>query len=154
LALNDYINPKTGKKIFGRASFFDHAVKINQSKYVWSQNVVSMGLLKGRWACLPLAFRFYHMKKTIDEGRVQINGQSLSFKTKFEQAVEMFTQISERFAHMLLIVIDSWFGNDGLLKPMQKNIGQHCHPLSRLRINATLFELPEHTKERTQNKFW
>ena len=67
LALDDYINPKTGKKIFGCASFFDHAAKINQSKYPWSQNVVSIGLLKiikGRWACLPLAFRFYHMKKT------------------------------------------------------------------------------------------
>lgn len=66
LALDDYINPKTGKKIFGCAPFFDHAAKINQSKYPWSQNIVSIGLLKmvkGRWACLPLAFRFYHMKK-------------------------------------------------------------------------------------------
>jgi hypothetical protein len=73
LALDDYINSKTGKKIFGCASFVDHAAKINQSQYAWSQNVVSIGLLKvvkGRWACLPLAFRFYHMKKTIDEGRV------------------------------------------------------------------------------------
>ncbi|MCU7891230.1 MAG: hypothetical protein KZQ78_06280 [Candidatus Thiodiazotropha sp. (ex Ustalcina ferruginea)] len=61
LALDDFINYKTGKKIFGCASFFDHAAKINQSEYAWSQNVVSMGLLKvvkGRWACLPLAFRF------------------------------------------------------------------------------------------------
>jgi hypothetical protein len=95
------------------------------------------------------------MKKTIDESRVQINGQSLSFKTKFEQAVEMLTQISERFAHMpLLIVTDSWFGNDGLFKPMRKNIGQHCHLLSRLRINATLFELPEHTKGQLDDLFF
>ncbi len=51
-------------------SIFDHAAKVNQSKYPWSQNVVSIGLIKmvkGRWACLPLAFRFYHMKKDIDE---------------------------------------------------------------------------------------
>jgi hypothetical protein len=45
LALDDYINPKAGKKIFGCASFFDHADKINQSKFAWSQNVVSIGLL-------------------------------------------------------------------------------------------------------------
>jgi len=38
LALDDYINPKTGKKVFGCASFFDHAAKINQCKYPWSQN--------------------------------------------------------------------------------------------------------------------
>jgi hypothetical protein len=150
LALDDYINPKTGKNIFGCASFFDHAAKINQSQYAWSQNVVSIGLLKvvkGRWACLPLAFRFYHMKKTIDEGRVQINGKSLPFRTKFEQAIEMLCQISQRFANTpLLVVTDSWFGNDGLFKPMRKTIGQHAHILSRLRVNAALFELPKRVK--------
>jgi len=31
LALDDYINPKTGKTIFACAPFFDHAAKINQS---------------------------------------------------------------------------------------------------------------------------
>jgi hypothetical protein len=61
LALYDFINPKVGKNIFGCAPFFDHAAKTNQSNYPWSQNVVSIGLLKkvkARWACLPLAFRF------------------------------------------------------------------------------------------------
>jgi len=85
LALDDFINPKTGKKIFGCASFFDHAAKTNQSSYPWSQNVVSIGLLKkikGRWACLPLAFRFYHMKKTIDAGEVEINGKAPRFQKK------------------------------------------------------------------------
>ena len=46
LALDDYINPKTGKKIFGCANIFDHAAKQNQSKYPWAQNIVSIGLLK------------------------------------------------------------------------------------------------------------
>ena len=35
VALDDYINPKTGKKIFGCANVFDHAAKQNQSKYPW-----------------------------------------------------------------------------------------------------------------------
>ena len=146
IALDDFINPKTGKKIFGCASFFDHAAKLNQAKYPWSQNVVSIGLLKivkGRWACLPLAFRFYHMKKTIEAGRVKINHQSVLFQTKFEQAVEMLSKISAAFHNTpLLIVTDTWFGNNGLLKPMRESIGQHCHILSRLRVNASLFELP------------
>ena len=146
LALDDTINPKTGKKIFGCASFFDHAAKTNQSKYPWSQNVVSIGLLKmvkRRWACLPLAFRFYHMKKTIDAGKIQINGKAPSFQTKYVQAVEMLSKISTAFRDTpLLVVADSWFGNDGLLKPMRKTIGQHMHILSRLRVNNTLFALP------------
>jgi hypothetical protein len=146
LALDDTINPKTGKKIFGCASFFDHAAKTNQSKYPWSQNVVSIGLLKmvkRRWACLPLAFRFYHMKKTIDAGKIQINGKAPSFQTKYVQAVEMLSKISTAFRDTpLLVVADSWFGNDGLFKPMRKTIGQHMHILSRLRVNNKLFALP------------
>jgi len=60
LALDDFINPKTGKMIFGCTHFFDHAAKANQCKYPWAQNVVLIGLLKrikGRWAFLPLTRR-------------------------------------------------------------------------------------------------
>lgn len=146
LALDDYLNPKTGKKIFGCASFFDHAAKINQSRYPWSQNVVSIGLLKivkGRWACLPLALRFYHMKKTMAAGNVKINGKAVPFQTKFEQAVDMLCKISAAFRDTpLLVVTDSGFGNDDLFKPMRKTVGQHGHILSRLRVNASLFASP------------
>jgi len=61
VALDDFINPKVGRKIFGCETIFDHAAKANQAQYPWAQNVVAIGLLKrikGRWACLPLAFRF------------------------------------------------------------------------------------------------
>lgn len=154
LALDDYINPKTGKKIFGCASFFDHAAKINQSKYPWSQNIVSIGLLKivkGRWACLPWALRFYHMKKTIEAGNVKINSKTVPFQTKFDQAVEMLCNISKAFRDTpLLVVTDSWFGNDGLFKPLRKSVGKHCHILSRLRVNASLFDLPP--KRRKQQR--
>ncbi|NNJ83774.1 MAG: hypothetical protein HKP13_02385 [Gammaproteobacteria bacterium] len=46
LLLDDSINPKVGRKIFGCESIFDHAAKANQSKYPWAQNVVAVGLLK------------------------------------------------------------------------------------------------------------
>jgi len=35
VALDDFINPKTGRKIFGCAHIFNHAAKANQSKYPW-----------------------------------------------------------------------------------------------------------------------
>ena len=57
VALDDSINPKTGKTIFGCGHFHDHAAKGNQSSYPWSQCILAIGLLKrikGRWACLPL----------------------------------------------------------------------------------------------------
>ncbi len=56
LALDDYINPKTGRKIFGCDHVFDHAAKQNQSKYPWAQNVVAVGLLKA----VKNRFKFLH----------------------------------------------------------------------------------------------
>jgi hypothetical protein len=60
VGLDDSINTKVGKKIFGCEQVFDHAAKANQSDYPWAQNIVSVGLLKrvhARWACLFLDFR-------------------------------------------------------------------------------------------------
>ena len=66
VALDDCINPKIGKNIFGCETIFDHAAKANQSRYPWAQNFVAVGLLKqvkGRWACLFLDFRFTSPRK-------------------------------------------------------------------------------------------
>ena len=70
LALDDSITPKSGKKIFGCESFFDHAAKHNQSSYLWSQCFVQIGLLKfvhTRWSFLPLLTRFYHSTKSVKD---------------------------------------------------------------------------------------
>ncbi len=144
LALDDYINPKTGKKIFGCANIFDHAAKQNQSKYPWAQNVVAVGLLKivkGRWACLPLNYRFYHMKKSIEK----MAGKSkIKFESKLDQAAQMITQIADVFTNTAIIVVtDSWFGNNGLWKPLNEKLGQRIHMISRLRSNNNVFELPD-----------
>ncbi|MBK6959077.1 MAG: hypothetical protein IPH22_12845 [Nitrosomonas sp.] len=100
LALDDTINPKTGKKIFGCASFFDHAAKTNQSKYPWSQNVVSIGLLKNCQRPLGLltaGVSFLSHGKTIATKKVRVEGKIPSFQTKFEQAIEMLLEISAAF---------------------------------------------------------
>jgi hypothetical protein len=113
-----------GRKIFACDKLFDHAAKQNQTKYPWAQNVVAVGLLKivkGRWACLPLSWRFYHMKKSIER-----NGTAakIRFETKLDQAVAMICQIASAFAQTRIIVVtDSWFGNNGLFKPLNEKAG-------------------------------
>jgi hypothetical protein len=55
VALDDSINNKSGRKVFGCGFFHDHTAKLNQPSYPWAQNIVSVGLLKpvkGRWACV------------------------------------------------------------------------------------------------------
>jgi hypothetical protein len=146
LALDDYINPKTGKKIFGCGKFFDHAAKQNQSRYPWAQNIVAIGLLKivkGRWACLPLNYRFYHLKKSIENTKRLFSKPVIEFETKLDQAVHMITDIAGAFGQTsILTITDSWFGNNGLWKPLHKSLGQRFHMLSRLRSNNNVFQLP------------
>lgn len=144
-ALDDCINPKVGKKIFACHNFFDHAAKANQSKYPWAQNFVAVGLLKvikGRWAFLPLAFRFYRLKKDLNNKSLK-DKQKIEFQTKFEQAAEMIIEIANSFENAnILTVADSWFGNKGLWKPLQEALGPRFNMISRLRANANLFALP------------
>jgi len=146
LALDDYINPKTGKKIFGCGKVFDHAAKQNQSRYPWAQNIVAIGLLKivkGRWACLPLNYRFYHLKKSIENTKRMLSKPVIEFETKLDQAVHMITDIAEAYGQTsILTITDSWFGNNGLWKPLHKRLGQWFHMVSRLRSNNNVFQLP------------
>ncbi|WP_321492182.1 transposase [uncultured Desulfobacter sp.] len=146
LALDDSMNPKSGKKIFGCAHFYDHAAKVNQSSYPWSQCILVVGLLKkikSRWACLPLDFRFYMMKKDIDaeSATATRRGQVLPFEDKMAQAATMITDIQNYFKQPVLIVTDSWFGNNGLWSRLDRETDGAFHLLSRMRTNITLYDV-------------
>jgi hypothetical protein len=79
--------------------------------------MVSAGLLKqvkGRWACLFLDCRFYFARKTIDakKDNAKIKDTVVPFQTKLELAGPMLIGIGSHFAASpLLVVMDSWFGN-------------------------------------------
>lgn len=156
VALDDFINPKTGKNIFGCANIFDHAAKQNQSKYPWAQNVVAIGLLKmikGRWACLPLNHCYYHLKKDIKENCPKYNGKDVEFRSRHEQAVDMICGVAAQFLESnILLVTDSWFGNNGIWKPLRKKIDDRAHLISRLRSNNNLFDEPVVTTKRKQGR--
>lgn len=152
VALDDFINPKIGRKFFGCSHIFDHAAKSNQSKYPWAQNVVLVGLLKrikGRWACLPLAHKFYLPQNVINSksNNMKIDGKTPVFKTKLVQAADMLVQLAHHFKGVkILCVCDSWFGNNGLFKPARKHIGDLFDLLSRLRSNTVLYSMPPANK--------
>ncbi len=156
VALDDFINPKTGKNIFGCANVFDHAAKQNQSKYPWAQNVVTIGLLKiikGRWACLPLSHRYYHLEKDIKENSPKYNGKDVTFQSKHEQAVAMLCGVASEFPESnILVVADSWFGNNGMWKPLRQKLGKRAHMISRLRSNNNLFNEPPVPKKRKRGR--
>ena len=145
VALDDSINPKSGRKIFGCANFHDHAAKGNQSSYPWSQCILAIGLLKkvkSRWACLPLDFRFYMMQKDIEakSATATRQGKVLPFENKMAQAATMIKDIRNYFQQSVLIVTDSWFGNNGLWSRLDSGSEGFYHLLSRMRTNITLYD--------------
>ena len=144
VALDDSINPKSGRKIFGCGHFHDHAGKGNQSSYPWSQCILVIGLLKkvkSRWACLPLDFRFYMMQKDIEAeaATAKRQGEVLPFESKMEQAASMIKEVRNYFQQSVLIVADSWFGNDGLWSKLDRGSEGRFHLLSRMRTNNILY---------------
>jgi hypothetical protein len=42
-----------------------------------------------RWACLPLASRFYHPKKVFEEKEIRIGKKKLSFQTKLDLSLSV-----------------------------------------------------------------
>ena len=144
--LDDSTCPKTGRKVFGCQTTFDHAAKTNQSRYPWAQTIVTLGLLKvvkGRWCCLPLAFAFYLRRVSLSAKCIRVHGRAVMFQTKFAQAVQLVARVARFFpAAAILVIADSWFGNNGLLKPLRAVLGLRVHLLSRLRVNAVLHALP------------
>jgi len=148
LTLDDCTNPKVGKKVFGASHVFDHAAKANQSKYPWAQCFTCIGLLKkvkGRWVSMPLIHRFYLPKKELDANRenMKIKGKTPVFHSKLEQALKMLIKLSACFSGLsILVVCDSWFGNNSLFAPARKIIGASFHMLSRLRCNIILYAMP------------
>jgi len=158
VALDDSINPKSGRKVFGCAHFHDHAAKGNQSSYPWSQCILAIGLLKkvkSRWACLPLDFRFYIMKKDIESksDTAKRQGKVLPFENKMEQAATMLKGVHDYFQQSVLVVTDSWFGNNGLWSRLERGADGSFHLLSRMRTNITLYDFaPTPTKHRTAGR--
>jgi len=52
----------------------------------------------------------------------------------------------------ILVVTDSWFGNNGLWKPLRKKLGKRVHMISRLRSNNNLFDEPQVPRERKRGR--
>ena len=49
----------------------------------------------------------------------------VAFRTKFEQATKMLARLARVFCEVpILVVTDSWFGNNGLLKPLRQTLNR------------------------------
>ena len=147
--LDDTTYGKTGKKIANCETHYDHAAKLNSSKYIFGHCRVVIGIQKfihGRWACLPIKQRVYRLKKSVDKKE---------FKTKIEIAGELINELHELFSVPMLIITDSWFGNKSLTKVLN-SYKESVHILTRLRIDSVLYDFPaeDKTKKRGRKRIY
>ena len=89
------------------------------------------------------------MKKHLLDKPALKGKKRVAFRTKFEQATKMLARLARVFCEVpILVVTDSWFGNNGLLKPLRQTLGERVQVLTRLRVNNTLYALPPAAAER------
>jgi hypothetical protein len=144
IALDDTTYAKSGKKISGANTHYDHAAKQNCSKYVWGHCRVVIGILKsihGRWACLPLAQSLY----------IPVKNAGNNFETKIDAAGRLIGNFAKMVNYDILVITDSWFGNKSLWKHLC-DLPVKVHILTRLRINSVLYDFPDNSGERKGRK--
>lgn len=143
LLVDDTTYGKTGRKIHGCDVHFDHAAKVNSSKYLYGHCRVVVSVLTfvhGRWASLPFCQGLYRLAKSV---------AAEAFVTKIELAGEFIADLVVQTDLPTLIVCDSWFGNKSLANHDRLKSGFKegtIHVLSRLRINSALYGFPEPKK--------
>lgn len=159
IALDDTTYGKSGRKIHGCDTHFDHAAKLNCAKYLFGHCRVVAGLLlpcHGRWACLPMAQRNYiPLKKPVKQEKIHAGLQKKTVRRRKQQrrerwrdtkggiAAVLVNGLRRLFMFPVLVVCDSWFGNHSLLKALREESGlPDVHILSRLRISCVLHALP------------
>jgi hypothetical protein len=74
----------------------------------------------------------------------------VAFETKMDQAASMLKAVFDAFGQPVLVVADSWFGNDGLWSRLERGRGGDFELLSRLRSNLTLYAVLDALAPREQ----
>jgi hypothetical protein len=88
-----------------------------------------------------------------DESMVnaRFRGEVVPFLTKLEQPTQMLMKLYGYFKVPVLVVADSWFGNNGLWSQLKASEGDF-HLLSRLCTNNVLLDLPELVQEERRRR--
>ena len=163
LALDDTSYGKTGKKIQGCATHFDHANKVNASPYIFGHCRVVAGVLTfvhGRWACLPFAQQNFIPVKKKKNTKIHADLQSKTIlgrkllrrqewqKTKSGIAAVLVNRIRTLFHAPTLVVCDSWFGTYTLLRELRRPLDSpSVDILTRLRVSCVLYDRPAPPQE-------
>lgn len=138
LVADDTLARKRGLKVFGVGMHHDPLLSSRKTAIVnWAHCWVVLGVLikfpfADRWFCLPILFRLYVSKQTVQK-------KGGSYKTKPELAVQVLQLLCNRHPDRRFhLLADSAYGGKSVLLELPGN----CDLTSRLLLNARLYEPP------------
>lgn len=136
LPLDSTFSKKSGKKMDGVDSFFDHSTKPNTPKYIWGHCIFLLGVLYRLpilgWMCFPFLASIYLRKDTIK--RQNLNEP---FIPMLQKSVEMILSVKEQCTKRITVVADAFFSKKNFFKPLcEKGV----YILSRMRHDAIAYE--------------
>jgi hypothetical protein len=143
LAVDDTLCRKHGRRVFGVGMHHDPLVSSKKMAVCnWGHSwvilgvVVKLPLCPDRYFCLPILFRLYRSKQTVErEG-----GSGGVYYTRPQLAVQMLTLLCARHpGRRFHALADMAYGGQGVLKHLPGN----CDLTSRLLLDARLVDDPQ-----------
>jgi DDE superfamily endonuclease len=139
LALDDTLCRKHGRKMYGVGMHHDPLISSRKMAVCnWGHSWVILGLVlelpccPGRCWCLPVLFRLYRSKQTVER-------EGGSYRTRPELAVEMLTLLcASHPTRRFHVLADMAYGGQSVLKHLPVN----CDLTSRLLLDARLVDDP------------
>jgi hypothetical protein len=139
VAVDDTKVHRTGEGVWGTCTFHEYTARCpNRAETVRAHNwVVAGGLIPGRpWQCLLTAARLYFRRSQLPRGE--------RFVTKTTHAVNLLEEAARTFRTDVLGVFDGAYAMATVVRPLMERepVGGRIDVVSRLRVNARLYELP------------
>ena len=131
LIVDDFINPRSSKKVPYGAYCHDHGQKPNRPQFIWGQQMVALGLSisYGKiWASLPLVLRVH---------------KGTGNRSKITTAVFLVRWLAPIFRQAgtkkLRVLVDAWYMKGPFILPLLK---QRIHVIGQVRKDTVLFDFP------------
>lgn len=132
LIVDDFINPRSSKKIPFGAYHHDHGQKPNRPHFLWGQQIVALGLSirYGRlWASLPLVLRVH---------------KGVGNRSKLTTAVFLIRWLAPLFRQVrtkkLRVLVDAWYMKSPFILPLLR---ERIQVIGQVRKDTVLFDFPD-----------
>lgn len=131
LIVDDFINPRSSKRVLFGAYHHEHSGKPNRPGFLWGQQMVALGLSLSYgkiWACLPLVLRVH---------------KGVGNRSKITTALFLIRWLAPVFrqcgTQKLLVLVDAWYMKSPFILPL---LNLSIEMIGQVRKDTALYDFP------------